>query len=151
MYTALGIPALWVVIAATILAGIAGGYSALSGIAFLAVLGVGAAYWRYKARLLSGRVQAAGQAVWLLVYAIGGAAVLTFPLAVLVALLGDTLRRSGNDPLLAGVLYLLTLVAFVHLFVVKLVRSATDARARRTRRQVNARLMRELIRTETRR
>jgi len=82
-------------------------------------------------------------------YALNLLLLLIYPAVLVISLLNDTIEASP-DVLIGGVLFILALITFVHYSLVKLVRSDTDRIALTRRRQVTARFMRELQRSELR-
>lgn len=123
-----------------------GGYTMLATAALSAVMAAGIVYWRI--RTVPRRRPSSTQLSFL--YLVGLAAVLAYPVAFLVGLIGETLIYSWPDAVIAIPVYILSVIAFIHHGLVKLVRSETDQQARAKRRQVTARWMRELSRAERR-
>lgn len=127
-------------------------YAALGAAALVTQAVIALAYWTTVVRRLAQpSARPIGRSRILLLYAIGTLALLLYPL-----LLALTFVRPPRGPLptagilIGGGLFMLACAAYIHVFVIKLIRSADDRRARERRRQVDARLMRELVRAERR-
>lgn len=110
-----------------------------------ALMGIpGLIYWTHIVR--HGWTASAYRVV-LALYALATLIVLAYPtLLTLTFIAPPRTALPASGIVIGGVLYIVACASYVHLFLVKLVRSADDQRARTTRRQVTARLMRELAR-----
>lgn len=122
-----------------------GNYSLLTLIVLCILLLQGSIYWRSKLRRAS-----LDPRLISFVYALNLILLLIYPAVLVIALLNDSIADSTQDALIGGILYVAALITFVHYFLVKLVRSDTDRLALTRRRQVTARFMRELQRSELR-
>jgi hypothetical protein len=127
-----------------------GDYSLLALVILCIILLQGSAYWWLKLRRLDTPSLSLAPAIIQSVYAVDLLLLLTYPAAILIAMINGTIESALPDAVIGGAIYLFALAEFVHYFVVKLVRSDADRSALSRRRQVNARLMRELQRSETR-
>lgn len=147
------ISAMLVGLAAIVLAGAAQlPYVALGAAALVTQAAIALAYWTTVAhRLAQPSARSGGRSRILLMYAIGTVALLLYPLLLALTFISPPrgpLPTAGI--LIGGGLFMLACAAYIHVFVIKLIRSADDRRARERRRQVDARLMRELTRSERR-
>lgn len=140
-------------LAAIVLAGAAQSlYVALGAAALVTQTAIALAYWTtVVGRLAQLSARPAPRSRILLLYAIGTLALLLYPLLLALTFISPPrgpLPTTGI--LVGGGLFVLACTAYIHLFLIKLIRSADDRRARERRRQVDARLMRELSRSERR-
>ncbi|MCS7072609.1 MAG: hypothetical protein NZM00_13970 [Anaerolinea sp.] len=111
---------------------------------------IGLFYWTVVLRrMLAPMPRSLRRSAILLLYGLGTLALLPYPLLVMVTVINPPRGPLPASTIaLGGTLFLAACTIYIHLFLVKLVRSADDQRARLMRRQVNARLMRELVRSE---
>lgn len=131
-----------------------GNFTLLALVILCLILVQGSAYWLLKRAIISGRHLRIPPAVWSALFLLNAALLLAYPVAFIITILGENSINS-TDVLIGSGMYLFAIAEFVHYFIVKLVRSRDDQAARRAdgrrvRRQVNARLMRELTRAERR-
>jgi hypothetical protein len=126
--------------------------TAAGAAALLMQAAIGAGYWMFVAQRLSLPASwALRRGPVLLLYGGGTLALLPYPLLVMVTVINPPRGPLPAAPIaIGGGLFTAACAAYIHLFLVKLVRSADDQRARQRRRQVDARLMRELVRSERR-
>lgn len=115
-----------------------------------ALLTLSAWYWAQKSRMLRGRKSALTLQVLRAIYLGGLLAILAHPALIGVHLLTSREPLLPRDFAAGAFLYLLAMLLFIQMFLVKLFRSSDDRRAREHRRQVTARLMREFTRMERR-
>lgn len=128
---------------------ILGNYSLLTLIILCALLLQGSVYWWLKLRQIEKVSRLDDPRIISYLYALNLLLLLIYPAVLVISLLNDTIENSP-DVLIGGVLFILALITFVHYSLVKLVRSDTDRIALTRRRQVTARFMRELQRSELR-
>lgn len=115
-----------------------------------ALLTLSAWYWAQKSRALRGRKSPITLRVLRALYLGGLLAILAYPALIGVHLLTSREPLLPRDFAAGALIYLLAMLVFIQMFLVKLFRSADDRRARERRRQVTARLMREFVRLERR-
>jgi hypothetical protein len=127
-----------------------GDYSLLALVILSVVILQGSIYWQLKLRQLDKASPSFDPRIVQYTYAFDLPLLLIFPMAIFVALLNGTIESSLSDVVIGGGIYLIALIAFIHHFLVKLVRSDSDRSALTRRRQVTARWMRELQRNERR-
>jgi hypothetical protein len=127
-----------------------GNYSLLALLILCIILLEGSIYWWSKQRQLDKAPTWFKPKVVQFVYVFDPLLLLTYPTSLLIAMLNGTIESAVLDAVIGGAVYLFALLTFIHYFLVKLVRSDTDRRALTRRRQVDARFMRELQRSERR-
>lgn len=115
-----------------------GNYSLLALATLCFILFLGSGYWWLKLRQLDDPRRSLDPRVIQVAFAVAMLVLLAYPTLLLI------------DVVIGGGLYLFALAAFVHYFLVKIVRSDSDRQALKRRRQVSARIMRELQRSEVR-
>lgn len=127
-----------------------GNYSLLALVILCLILLQGSVYWWLKLRQLEQSPHLPNAGIISFIYPFDLLLLIAYPAALVVALLNHMTESALPDALIGGGMYLFALIAFVHYFLVKLVRSDTDRSALSRRRQVTARFMRELQRSEIR-
>lgn len=127
-----------------------GGLSLLALVTLCLILLQGSAYWWLKLRQLDPPHRPIDPRLLQVAFLGSLLLLLTYPAALLLAVFNGTIEDSLPDALVGAGLYVFALGEFVHYFLVKITRSDTDRQALKRRRQVTARLMRELQRSETR-
>ncbi|MFQ3566000.1 MAG: hypothetical protein SNJ59_03285 [Aggregatilineales bacterium] len=115
-----------------------------------ALLTLSAWYWAQKSRVLRGHKSPITLRVLRAIYLSGLLAILAYPGLIGIHLLTSREPLLPRDFAASALIYLLAILLFIQMFLVKLFRSSDDQRARERRRQVTARLMREFIRLERR-
>jgi hypothetical protein len=127
-----------------------GDYALLALIILCVILLQGSTYWWLKLRQLDKAPAAFNPRLVQFMSLFDLLLLVAYPATILVAMLNDTIDSVLPDPVIGGGIFLFALAVFVHYFLVKLVRSDADRRALSRRRQVSARMMRELQRSEAR-
>lgn len=140
----------WFSLRATFGTEIFGSYSLLSLAILCLILLEGSAYWWLKLRQLDQPQQSIDPHLVQIAFALSMLLLFAYPAAVTITMLNGTIEDSLVDVVIGGGLYIFALGEFVHYFLVKIVRSGSDRQALKRRRQVTARMMRELQRSETR-
>lgn len=127
-----------------------GNYTLLALATLCFILFLGSSYWWLKLRQLDDPRRSLDPRMVQIAFAVAMLLLLAYPSALLIAILNGTAHESLIDVVIGGGLYLFALAEFVHYFLVKIVRSDSDRQALKRRRQVSARIMRELQRSEVR-
>ena len=131
-------------------AGIVGDYALLGLVVLCIILLEGSAYWWLKLRQFNHPDFSLDVRLVQALYAFNLLLLLVFPAMLLIGILNGSVEDSLPDVAIGSGLYIFAIAEFVHYFLVKIVRSSDDQRARTRRRQVTSRLMRELQRGEAR-
>jgi hypothetical protein len=125
-------------------------YTMLALIVLCIFLLQGSIYWWLKLRQLEKASPLRDPRLISYIYVLALLLLLLYPVSLVIALLNDSLDATTPDASVGGGLFVAALVVFIHYSLVKLVRSDTDRIALTRRRQVTARFMRELQRSELR-